>query len=268
MIDLRSDTVTRPTPAMLDAMMFASVGDDVFGEDSAINDLEQKVAIMFGLEAGLFCPSGTMANQIAIQCHTDRLDEILCDQLSHVYNYETGGYASNAGVSIRLLQGDRGRFTPKDITDNVHPDYDWLPKTSMVCVENTVNKGGGCYYTMAEMEAISKTCGEAGLKLHLDGARIFNALVALNTKPEGLGQYFNTISICLSKGLGAPVGSVLIGSKELIKKSEAAQEGNWRGYATGRLPGCCLLLCTRSSHRSIGRRSHQGKGTGNRTCRL
>lgn len=219
MIDLRSDTVTKPTVEMLGYMLKAKVGDDVFGEDPTIVALEQKMAEMFGMEGGLFCPSGTMCNQIAIKAHTKPMDEIICDKLSHIYYYETGGYAFNSGCSIKLIDGDRGRITAEQVEANIQPDFDWLPISKLVVVENTCNKGGGAVYDIGELKKISLLCKEKGLKFHLDGARIFNALVAQNKTPRDLNCIFDSISICLSKGLGCPVGSVLLGSKEFIKYS-------------------------------------------------
>ncbi|HVW13332.1 MAG TPA: GntG family PLP-dependent aldolase [Mucilaginibacter sp.] len=217
-VDLRSDTVTKPTPGMLEAMWNAKVGDDVFGEDETVNELEAKAAAMFGMEAGLFCPSGTMTNQIAIKSSTQPLDELIADQCSHVYRYEGGGIAFNSAVSVRLLDGDRGRITAEMIApeindvNNVH-----YPRTSLIVLENTVNKGGGSCYTLDDIKPIAALCQGKGLKLHLDGARIFNALVKTGDKAADYGQYFDGISVCLSKGLGAPVGSVLLASKETIK---------------------------------------------------
>lgn len=220
MIDLRSDTVTQPTPEMKTAMMQAKVGDDVFGEDPTINTLEGKSAAYFGMEAGLFCPSGTMTNQIAIKVHTQPLTEVICDKKSHIYLYEGGGIAYNSMASVRLLDGDRGRITAEMVADNINNPHDiHAPVTQLVSLENTMNKGGGCYYDFSEIEKISDLCREKGLKLHLDGARLFNALVASGDDPKAYGKHFNTISICLSKGLGCPVGSVLLGSHEEILKA-------------------------------------------------
>jgi len=218
-IDLRSDTITKPTPGMLDAMMSAQVGDDVFGEDPTVLELEDKAAKMFGLEAGLFCPSGTMTNQIAIRTLTQPQDEVICDKRSHIYLYEAGGIASNSLVSVELLDGDRGRITSEMIEHSIKPDDIHYPKTRLVGLENTVNKGGGCYYTMEQMRSISETARKHGLYMHLDGARIFNALVETGDDVQELGNYFDTISVCLSKGLGAPVGSLLLSSTENIKKA-------------------------------------------------
>ncbi len=231
LIDLRSDTVTRPTPAMLEVMFSAKVGDDVYEEDPSINELQEKTARIFGMEAGLFCPSGTMTNQIAIKLLTHPGDEVICDRLAHIYNYEGGGIAVNSLASVRLLEGERGRFTPEDILENINADNLHYPRTSLVALENTVNKGGGCYYTINQIAQISEVCQENNLSLHLDGARVFNALVANGETPTQYGQYFDTISVCLSKGLGAPVGSVLLGSKQLIEKAKRVRKvlgGGWR----------------------------------------
>ena len=216
-VDLRSDTVTKPTPGMMEAMMNAKVGDDVFGEDPTINELEQKAAAIFGKEAGLFCPSGTMTNQIGIKCFTQPLDELIADQTSHVYRYEGGGIAFNSSVSARLLNGDRGRITAEMIEPEINAVNDHYPHTSLVVLENTSNRGGGSCYTLEDIKPIATLCKAKGLKLHLDGARIFNALTKTGDKAEDYGQYFDGISVCLSKGLGAPVGSVLLSSKETIK---------------------------------------------------
>lgn len=218
-IDLRSDTLTKPTPGMLDAMYIAEVGDDVFGEDPTVKRLEEMAADMFGMEAGLFCPSGTMTNQIAVKAHTQPLDEIICDKLCHIYNYETAGWAFHSGVSVRLTDGERGIMTAGQIEQCILPDYDWYPNTRMICIENTVNKGGGAVYTMERMQEIGTLARSRGLIYHLDGARIFNALTVLQKSPSDLFGIFDSISVCLSKGLGTPAGSVLLGSKAFIKKS-------------------------------------------------
>ncbi|MDB5114979.1 MAG: threonine aldolase, partial [Mucilaginibacter sp.] len=216
-VDLRSDTVTKPTAGMLDAMFKAKIGDDVFGEDEAINKLEQKAAAIFGMEAGLFCPSGTMTNQIAIKCFTQPLDELIADQTAHVYRYEGGGIAFNSGVSTRLLNGYRGIITPEMILPEINAENIHYPRTSLVVLENTVNKGGGSCYTLEQIEPIAALCKNKGLKLHLDGARIFNALTYTGDNAADYGKYFDGISVCLSKGLGAPVGSVLLADKGTIK---------------------------------------------------
>ncbi len=217
--DLRSDTITKPSPEMLSAMMQANVGDDVFAEDPTINELQEMMADLFGHEGALFIPSGTMANQIAIKVHTQPGDEVICDKLSHVYNYEGGGIAFNSGASVRLLDGDRGRFKAIDVESAILGDDSHLANSSLVVLENTVNKGGGSIWDINEIKQIRKVCVENDLRLHLDGARLFNALVETNETPKDFGQLFDSISICLSKGLGTPVGSVLIGSKAFIKKA-------------------------------------------------
>lgn len=218
-IDYRSDTVTKPTPGMLDAMMHAGVGDDVFGEDPSINELEQKAARLFGMEAGLFCPSGTMTNQIAIKCHTRPGDEVIVDENAHVYQYEGGGIAFNAGASVKLLAGDRGRITAAAVRQAINPDDVHKARTSLVCLENTSNRGGGSCYDLSEIKKIRKVCQEHGLGLHLDGARLFNALVAKGEEPIQYGELFDSISICLSKSLGCPVGSLLLGKHAFIKQA-------------------------------------------------
>ncbi len=224
LIDLRSDTVTKPCKNMLEAMMQAPVGDDVFNEDPTISALEKKTAKLFNKEAGLFCPSGTMTNQIAIKVHTKPGDELICDVNSHIYNYEGGGIASNSGVQAKLLQGDRGRLTAEQIEQNINPDLDWLTHTSLISLENTVNRAGGSYYQLSEIKKIKQLCVKHNLPLHLDGARIFNALIETNDLASTIGNEFNSISVCLSKGLGAPVGSVLLGDKQFIKQARRVRK--------------------------------------------
>ncbi|RYG12689.1 MAG: threonine aldolase, partial [Chitinophagaceae bacterium] len=218
-IDLRSDTVTKPTAGMLDAMMHARVGDDVFGEDETVDLLENKLAGIFNMGAGLFCPSGTMTNQIAIKCFTQPMDEVICDQTAHVYRYEGGGIAYNSMASTRLLYGERGILTPELIEPEINADNIHYPHSTLVVLENTVNKGGGACYKLSNIEPIHNLCNIKGLKLHLDGARIFNALTFTGDEARDYGKYFDGISVCLSKGLGAPVGSVLLGDKETIAKA-------------------------------------------------
>lgn len=218
-IDFRSDTVTQPSPAMLDAMMKARTGDDVFGEDPCVNELEQLAASMFGKEAALFCPSGTMTNQIAIKCHTRPGDEVICDADAHIYQYEGGGIAFNSGCSVKLLPGDRGRINATQILAAIQPDDVHRPHTSLVCVENTSNRGGGSCYDLEELKRIKQTCMDHNLAFHIDGARLFNALVAKNETPEQYGKVFDSISICLSKSLGCPVGSLLLGNTDFIKNA-------------------------------------------------
>jgi len=218
-VDLRSDTVTRPGAAMLDAMMHAKVGDDVFEEDPTVNRLEAFAAEMFGREAAIYCPSGTMSNQVAIKCHTHPGDEVICEKSSHVYLYEGGGIAFNAGAQVRLIDGDRGRIKAGQVKAAINPDDVHKPRTSLVCLENTANRGGGSCYHCSDMLEIKAVCSEAGLALHLDGARLFNALIANGETPEQYGQLFDTISICLNKGLGCPIGSILIGNKKFIRQA-------------------------------------------------
>ena len=219
MINLISDTVTKPTPDMLQAMLHAAVGDDVFRSDPTVNELEAYIAALFGMEAPLFWPSGTMTNQIAIKCHTQPLYEVICDENSHVYQYKTGGFAFHSGVSMNLIPGTHGKITANQVAAAVKADYDWLPVSRLVVIENTCNKGGGSIYRLAEVLPIREVCNEKGLALHLDGARLFNALVETNESPAQWGEVFDTISICLSKGLGAPVGSLLLGPASLIKQA-------------------------------------------------
>ena len=235
-IDLRSDTVTKPTQAMLEAMFSASVGDDVFGDDPTVNALEEKAARLFGMEAALFCVSGTMTNQLAIRVHTRPGSEVICDKHAHIYLYEGGGIALNSFSSVKLLDGDRGRINAQQVKDAVNnPDDVHAAVSRLVSLENTMNKGGGCYYNLPDIQAIRLVCNEHGLGLHLDGARLFNALVETGELPTDYGRIFDSISICLSKGLGCPVGSLLLGTKEFIKQARRfrkAMGGGWRqaGY--------------------------------------
>ncbi|WP_299120776.1 GntG family PLP-dependent aldolase [uncultured Tenacibaculum sp.] len=219
-INLISDTVTKPTKGMLEAMMNAEVGDDVFGADPTVNLLQEKVAKLFGMEAALFFPSGTMANQAAIKIHTQPGDRMFCDKWAHVYNYEGGGAAFNSGVTSYLIDGNRGMFTAEELESAVSGRADiHVPFNRLVCIENTTNKGGGACWDFEELVKIGKVTRDYNLAYHLDGARLFNALVAKNETSQQYGELFDTISICLSKGLGAPVGSVLVGSKEHIEKA-------------------------------------------------
>ncbi len=219
-IDLISDTVTKPTKGMLDAMMNAKVGDDVFKSDPTTNALQEKAAAMFGMEDALFFPSGTMANQTAIKLHTQPGDKLICDKYAHVYNYEGGGAAFNSGVTCKLIDGHRGMFTAKQLEEAVSGRSDiHVPYSRLVCIENTTNKGGGACWDFSELQKLQKISTENNLAFHLDGARLFNALVEKNETPNQYGHLFDTISICLSKGLGAPVGSILLGSKEHIAKA-------------------------------------------------
>ncbi|MFD0976944.1 threonine aldolase family protein [Salinimicrobium gaetbulicola] len=219
-IDLRSDTVTKPTGDMLKAIMSAEVGDDVYKEDPTVNKLEEKLAKMFGMDEALFFPTGSMANQAAIKLHTQPAEQLICDKWAHVYNYEGGGASFNSGVSCKLVDGHRGMITAEQVEENINPpDFYHSPLTSLVCLENTTNKGGGACYDLEEIKKIRKVCDKHNLGLHLDGARLFNALVAKNEDPKEYGKIFDTISVCLSKGLGTPMGSVLIGKKSVMKNS-------------------------------------------------
>ena len=231
LIDLRSDTVTQPTAQMRQAMMDAPVGDDVFGDDPTVNELETKSAQLFGVEAALFCPSGTMTNQLAIRVHTRPGSEVICDRLSHIYLYEGGGVALNSFSSVRLVDGTRGMLTAQQVQDAINPDDIHAPVSRLVSLENTMNKGGGCYYHFEEFVKIKAVCTQHGLKLHLDGARLFNALVETTDAPHHYGAVFDSISICLSKGLGCPVGSVLLGSHDFMKQARRFRKvmgGGWR----------------------------------------
>ncbi len=219
-IDLRSDTFTLPSDAMRQAMAFAPVGDDVFGEDPTVNQLEKYCAELFGTEAALYCSSGTQSNQIAINVHTQPGDEVICADLAHIYIYEGGGIALNSGCSVRLISGNLGRFSAQDVLNNINNKNDiHLPLTRLVCIEDTVNKGGGAIWDFEEIKRIRKVCLENNLSLHCDGARLFNALIESGISPKDYAAQFDSISICLSKGLGAPVGSILVGSSEFIAKS-------------------------------------------------
>ena len=242
MIDFRSDTVTKPTPAMLEAMFNAEVGDDVFGEDETINALEEKVAGMFGMESAIFCPSGTMTNQIAIKCHTQPGDEIICEKLSHVYQYEGGGIAFNSGCSVRLIDGNYGRITAAQVEESINNKNDvYKPISKLVSLENTANRGGGSCYDFEDIRQIKKVCEANDLLLHLDGARLFNAIVAKNESPKNYGKVFDSISICISKGLGAPVGSVLIGTKKFIERARRIRKVFGGGMRqAGYLAAACI----------------------------
>ncbi|WP_074405925.1 threonine aldolase family protein [Aquimarina megaterium] len=217
-IDLRSDTITKPTPEMLTAMMNAEVGDDVYKEDPTVNALEEKVAQMFGKDTALFFPSGSMANQAAIKLHTQPGEQLIADKFAHVYNYEGGGVSFNSGVSCKLLDGHRGMVTAEQVEAAINPpDFYHSPLTSLVCIENTTNKGGGACYDFEEIKKIRQVCDQHHLGYHLDGARLWNALVAKNERAAQYGEVFDSISVCLSKGLGAPIGSVLVGNSDIME---------------------------------------------------
>lgn len=225
MIDLISDTVTRPTPGMLKAMWGAEVGDDVFDEDPSAHALQTYAAELFGHEAALFMPSGVMSNQIAIKAHTEPMDELICEETSHVFRYENGGYAFHSQIGIQTLPGDHGRLTAAQVAAAIKPPADWLPRSRLVVLENTCNAAGGSYYRLDEVRPIRMLCRDRGLRLHLDGARLFNALVATAEKPLDWGVEFDSLSICLSKGLGAPIGSLLLGGREFIARARRLRKG-------------------------------------------
>ena len=217
-IDLRSDTVTKPTQGMLDAMMSAQVGDDVYKEDPTVNALEERIANMFGKKSALFFPTGSMANQAAIKLHTNPGEQVICDKYAHVYNYEGGGASFNSGVSCKLIDGHRGMFTANQVVESINPpDFYHSPLTSLVAVENTTNKGGGACWDFEEIKKIRTICDAHNLGYHLDGARLWNALVAKDETAKQYGEAFDTISVCLSKGLGCPIGSVLVGDEDIMK---------------------------------------------------
>lgn len=225
MIDFRSDTVTKPTKEMLEAMFNAPVGDDVFSEDPTVNELQEFAAAYFGKEAALFCSSGTQTNQIAINVHVRPGGEVICHEESHIYKYEGGGIAKNSGASVRLLQGDRGRLTVDEIAKWINnPEDVHFPLTQLVSLEDTANRGGGAIYDFEEIKKIKAFCVANNLPLHLDGARVMNALVETGIDPKEYAAQFDSISICLSKGLGAPVGSVLVGTKEFIKQARRVRK--------------------------------------------
>lgn len=224
MIDIRSDTMTKPGPKMLQAMINAEVGDDVFEEDPTVKVLEQKAAKILGMEAGLYCPTSTMSNQIAIRILTRPQDELICDKLSHIYLFEAGGIAANSQVSVKLLDGERGILNPEMIEENISIDDVHLPYTTLVSLENTMNKGGGSFYTLDQIKEIKKICDKHRMSIHLDGARLFNAIIATGDNPSEYGKYFDTIAICLSKGLGAPMGSLILSTQEAIKRARKVRK--------------------------------------------
>jgi threonine aldolase len=217
-IDLRSDTVTKPTKEMLNAMLTAEVGDDVYKEDPSVNALEKRLADMFGMDEALYFPTGSMANQTALKLHTNPGEQVICDKYAHIYNYEGGGASFNSGISCKLINGHRGMFTAKQAEEAINPpDFYHSPLTSLIEVENTTNKGGGACWDFEELKKIRQVADKHNLGYHLDGARLWNALVKTGESPKQYGELFDTISVCLSKGLGCPMGSVLLGNKELMK---------------------------------------------------
>lgn len=217
-IDLRSDTVTKPTKGMLDAMLTADVGDDVYKEDPSVNALEKRLADMFGMDEALYFPTGSMANQAALKLHTNPGEQVICDKYAHIYNYEGGGASFNSGISCKLVDGYRGMFTAEQAEASINPpDFYHSPLTSLIAIENTTNKGGGACWDFEELNKIRNVADNHNLGYHLDGARLWNALIATGENPKQYGALFDTISVCLSKGLGCPMGSVLIGNKELMQ---------------------------------------------------
>lgn len=249
-IDLRSDTVTQPVPKMKEAMLRAPLGDDVLGDDPSVKELEALGAELFGMEAAIFCPSGTMTNQIALKIHTNAPGEVLCEELSHIYQYEGGGIGFISGLATHLLQGDAGRLTAEQIEAALRPEDDHFPITQVVGLENTCNKAGGTIYDLEEIKKISQLCERKGIKLHLDGARIFNAIIASTYTTKDLGQQFDTISVCLSKGLGAPVGSLLLGCQRDIKKARRIRKVLGGGM---RQSGMLAVAGTYALHHHIDR---------------
>ena len=240
-IELRSDTFTKPTDEMLAYMFKAEVGDDVWEEDNTVKALEEKLASIFGMEAGLFCPSGTMANQIAIKVHTQAGDEVICDYTSHVYQYDGGGIAFNSSASVKLLHGNRGKLSVNLIKEALRDENVHYPRTSLVSIENTTNKGGGACYNLQTLQEISIFCKHKKLNFHLDGARLFHAIVATKTAPKDYGAVFNSISVCMSKGLGAPVGSVLLGNHDFIHKAKRVRKVLGGGMRqAGYLAAACI----------------------------
>lgn len=209
---------------MMEAMMQAAVGDDVFGEDPSVNRLEKMLSEIFGMQAAMYCPSGTMSNQVAIKVHTQPGDEVICERNAHVYIYEGGGIAFNSGSQVKAVEGNFGRITAGQVLESINPDDVHKARTSLVCLENTANRGGGSCYSLEEIKNIRQVCDEHSLKLHLDGARLFNAIVAKNQSPSSFGELFHSISVCLNKGLGCPMGSVLIGTSEFIRKARRVRK--------------------------------------------
>lgn len=224
MPDFRSDTVTKPSPEMMEFMMQAKLGDDVFGDDPTVNELQNFGADLFGFDAALYCSSGTQTNQIALNIHLNPGDEVICHEDAHIYRYEGGGLAKNTGASCRFIRENYGRIQAKLIAECINPDDPHYPVTKLVSIEDTANRGGGKYYDFDEIKAIRNTCDQNGLKLHLDGARVFNALTETGIDPKTYGAQFDSISICLSKGLGAPVGSLLLGSSDFIKEAKRVRK--------------------------------------------
>jgi threonine aldolase len=223
-IDLRSDTVTRPTPGMRAAMHAAEVGDDVFREDPTVLRLEERVAALLGKEAALYVPTGTMSNQIAVKVHTQPGDELLCEASCHIYNSEAGGPAVLSGVMCRTFPGDHGILDVSQLEGKVRPDDEHYVRTRLVCLENTHNRGGGRVYPLEKVRAISAWARRQGLRLHLDGARLWNAVVASGVPAAEWARHFDSVSVCFSKGLGAPIGSALVSTKDVIAEARRVRK--------------------------------------------
>jgi threonine aldolase len=228
MIDLRSDTVTKPTPQMRKVMIEAEVGDDVFEEDPTVNAFEERIADMFGFEAALFTPSGTMANQLAVNVLTEQGDEVLIEETGHIFNYESTAASHLSSVLLRPLQGSKGKLSADLLKDTIRGQQEWEPKTKVIALENSTNKGGGCCYTEQELAAINFFADENDLNVHLDGARIWNAMTATQTEPTFFSRIADTMSVCFSKGLGAPVGSMILSSQQHIIKARRMRK-MWGG---------------------------------------
>ena len=258
--DLRSDTFTKPSPAMLEAMFNAPVGDDVFGEDPSVNMLEAISAEMFGMEAAVFCPTGTMTNQIGIKCHTQPGDEVICEQQSHVYIYEGGGIASNSGCQVKPLVGDRGRISAEQVAAAINPDDVHKARTSLVSLENTANRGGGSCYDFNDFHIIKEVCLKNKLKLHLDGARLWNALVAKDESTTAYGEVFDSISICLSKGLGTPIGSLLLGDADYIRKARRVRKAFGGGMRQAGYMAAAGIYALENNINRLAEDHHHAKG--------
>lgn len=249
-IDLRSDTITRPTPAMREAMARAEVGDDVFGEDPTVNRLQERVAELLGKEAALFVPSGTMGNQLCVKVHTRPGDEVIAERGSHVFNYETGGAAFLSGVQLHILDGVRGVLTAEQIVRAVRPPVYYMPRTALICLENTHNRAGGTVYPLAAVKEIRAVADAHGLRVHLDGARLWNACVATGVAPAAYAALCDSVSVCFSKGLGAPVGSAIAGGAAFIGEARHYRKIFGGGMRqAGVLAAACLFALERNVDR-------------------
>jgi threonine aldolase len=261
-VDLRSDTITKPTPAMRAAMAAAEVGDDVFGEDPTVLELEKETAAMLGKEAAMLTPSGTMANQLAVRIQTEPGDEVIVDGNGHIYIYEGGGPAALSGVTCRCLDGRRGVFSAADVEAVLRPPDSHFPRSRLVCLENTHNRGGGKIWPVEELDAVAKLSRTHGLSLHLDGARLWNAAVATGISESRWAAPFDTVSVCFSKGLGAPVGSALAGSKAIIDKARRFRKMFGGGMRQAGIIAAGALYALRNHRGAAGRRSCEREGAG------